>query len=92
MRKAAGVDQVGISADCGQESSSKGTVTGVILHLGQTFGAQVVFPAGLAAGPHVSSLLLAFAAFLALRTTKLSPALLVLAAALLGIASTWFWR
>jgi hypothetical protein len=68
-------------------------VTGVILHLGQTPGAQVIFPAGLAAGPHVPSLLLALAAFLALcTTTKVSPAVLVLAGAFFGIAIAWFWR
>ncbi|MEO7975300.1 MAG: chromate transporter, partial [Thermoanaerobaculia bacterium] len=67
-------------------------VAGVILHLGLTFGAHVVFPGALETGPHVPSLLLALAAFLALRTTKVSPALLVLAGALLGVGVAWAWR
>ncbi|MEO8274744.1 MAG: chromate transporter [Thermoanaerobaculia bacterium] len=66
--------------------------TGVILHLGLTFGAHVIFPTGLAAGPHVPSLLLALAAFLALRATKVSPALLVAGGALLGVAAAWALR
>ena len=61
-------------------------VTGVILHLGLTFGKSVIFPHGLVAGPEVLSLLLALAALVALRTTKISPALLVVAGALLGLA------
>ena len=61
-------------------------VTGVILHLGLTFGKSVLFPHGLVAGPEVLSLLLALAALVALRTTKISPALLVVAGALLGLA------
>ncbi len=60
-------------------------VTGVILHLGLTFGRGVLFPQGLAAGPEVWSLLLALAALIALRATKISPALLVLTGALLGL-------
>ncbi len=60
-------------------------VTGVILHLGLTFGKSVLFPHGLVAGPEVLSLLLALAALVALRTTKISPALLVVAGALLGL-------
>lgn len=60
-------------------------VTGVILHLGLTFGRSVLFPYGLVAGPEVLSLLLALAALIALRSTKISPALLVVAGALLGL-------
>ena len=67
-------------------------VTGVILHLGLTFGRSVLFPHGLAGGPAVSSLLLCVAALAALRTTKVSPALLVLAGAVLAIAGAWVWR
>lgn len=63
-------------------------VTGVILHLGLTFGRSVLFPYGLAAGPAVSSLLLGIAALVALRATRISPALVVLAGALLGLAMT----
>ncbi len=61
-------------------------VTGVILHLGLTFGRSVLFPHGVGAGPVVWSLLLALASLVALRTTKVSPAALVLGGALLGIA------
>ena len=61
-------------------------VTGVVLHLALTFGQSVLFPHGLVAGPEVLSLLLALAALVALRTTKISPALLVVAGALLGLA------
>lgn len=60
-------------------------VTGVILHLGLTFGKSVLFPHGLVAGPEILSLLLALAALVALRATKISPALLVVAGALLGL-------
>ena len=60
----------------------------MILHLGLTFGKSVLFPYGLAAGPAVSSLLLCVAALVALRATRISPALVVLAGALLGLAMT----
>ncbi len=60
-------------------------VTGVILHLGLTFGRSVLFPDGLAAGPEVLGLLLALAALVALRTTKISPVILVVAGALVGL-------
>ncbi len=59
-------------------------VTGVVLHLGLTFGQSVLFPHGLVAGPEVLSLLLALAALVALRTTKISPVILVVAGALVG--------
>ncbi len=67
-------------------------VTGVILHLGLTFGRSVLFPHGLAGGPAISSLLVGIAALVALRATKVSPALLVLAGAVLGIVGAWVWR
>ena len=60
-------------------------VTGVILHLGLTFGRSVLFPGGLAAGPVLWSFSLAVAALVALRISKIGPALLVLAGALLGL-------
>ena len=63
-------------------------VTGVILHLGLTFGQSVLFPDGLAGAPALGGLLLALAALVALRATKISPALLVLAGALLGLTMT----
>jgi chromate transporter len=62
-------------------------VTGVILHLALTFGAHVLLPEGLAATPAIWSLLLSGTAFVALRVRKISPALLVLAGALLGFAA-----
>lgn len=65
-------------------------VTGVILHLALTFGRSVLFPQGLAEGPELPLVALAFAALVALRTMKISPALLVLAGALIGLAvSGW---
>ena len=60
-------------------------VTGVILHLALTFGRSVLFPHGLAARPVLWSLCLALAALVALRATKISPALLVVVGALLGL-------
>ena len=67
-------------------------VTGVILHLGLTFGQSVLFPHGLASGPEVWSLLLALAAIVALRSTKVSPAFVVLLGAALGLcASGTLW-
>ena len=67
-----------------------GAVTGVILHLALTFGRSVLFPGGLASGPEIWGLCLAFAALVALRATKVSPALLVLAGALIGwVAGGW---
>ena len=60
-------------------------VTGVILHLGLTFGRSVLFPDGLAARPVLWSLCLALAALVALRAAKISPALLVVVGALLGL-------
>ena len=49
-------------------------------------------PHGLAGGPAISSLLVGIAALVALRATKVSPALLVLAGAVLGIVGAWVWR
>ena len=60
-------------------------VTGVILHLALTFGRSVLFPHGLAARPVLWSLCLALAALVALRATKISPALLVVVGAMLGL-------
>ncbi len=62
-------------------------VTGVILHLGLTFGRSVLFPHGLAGAPELPLVALALAALIALRTTKISPALLVLGGALVGLAT-----
>jgi chromate transporter len=65
-------------------------VTGVILHLGLTFGRSVLFPHGLAGSPELPLVALALAALVALRTTKISPALLVLGGGLIGlVATTW---
>jgi chromate transport protein ChrA len=60
-------------------------VTGVILHLALTFGQSVLFPHGLAARPAHWGPCLALAALIGLRATRVSPALLVLAGALLGL-------
>ena len=60
-------------------------VTGVILHLALTFGQSVLFPHGLAARPALWGPCLALAALIGLRATRVSPALLVLAGALLGL-------
>lgn len=60
-------------------------VTGVILHLGLTFGRSVLFPEGLKAAPEYSLLAIALAALFALRMAKISPALLVLAGSLVGL-------
>jgi len=62
-------------------------VTGVILHLGLTFGARVLFPDGLAAGPVLWGLLLTVATLVALRTGRVGSALLVLGGALVGLAA-----
>ncbi len=62
-------------------------VTGVILHLGLTFGRSVLFRHGLAEAPALPLVALALAALVALRTTKISPALLVLLGALLSLAA-----
>jgi chromate transporter len=63
-------------------------VTGVILHLGLTFGRSVLFPHGLAGAPEVPLVALTLVAMVALRATKISPALLVLAGAVIGLAAT----
>lgn len=63
-------------------------VTGVILHLGLTFGRSVLFPRGLGEVPELALVVLALTTLVALRTTKISPALLVLAGALIGLLMT----
>ena len=65
-------------------------VTGVILHLALTFGRSVLFPGGVTALPEIQLVAVSLAALVALRTVKISPALLVLAGALIGwVAGEW---
>ncbi|MEO7974469.1 MAG: chromate efflux transporter, partial [Thermoanaerobaculia bacterium] len=63
-------------------------VTGVILHLGLTFGRNVLFPNGFSQAPELLLTAVALAALLVLRATKISPALLVLGGALIGLVLT----
>ncbi|MEO8195300.1 MAG: chromate efflux transporter [Thermoanaerobaculia bacterium] len=64
--------------------------TGVILHLGLTFGGSVLFPGGLEGAPELPLLALTLAALGFLRAKKISPALLVLGGALIGlVANRW---
>ena len=63
-------------------------VAGVILHLGLTFGGSVLFPGGLEGAPELPLLALTLAALGSLRAKKISPALLVLGGALIGLVAT----